>query len=324
MQISCWVRAGVATTKPHTAGAPDWKKLRALASRDGDLRLSHFRRVKQLGSGDVGLVDLVQIQVRLPPLPPMAVKCCLRWMKKKTLNDLVCYMQYPHLLTADCLQGEPETRFAMKTLEKREMVERNKVRTSPIYRFHPSGTHLLPATLHAMSVLRRLVSQHVRTLPNWVLQGPQPFMCAVFMCAELLLSSYAWRQVQRVLTEERILGAVDHPFLARLYGTIQTDTHLHFLMQVQPHILPPLFATLHPHSCSSAALSQLGRSAASSNAKIICPSHSSVLEAEATSNAIAPCLQLGVTRFVCSSMSWTRQSIWSVCSTAEVGSSTAC
>lgn len=36
----------------------------------------------------------------------------------------------------------------------------------------------------------------------------------------------------RVLTEERILGAVDHPFLARLYGTIQTDTHLHFLMQV--------------------------------------------------------------------------------------------
>lgn len=39
-------------------------------------------------------------------------------------------------------------------------------------------------------------------------------------------------QVMRVLTEERILGAVDHPFLARLYGTIQTDTHLHFLMQV--------------------------------------------------------------------------------------------
>jgi phototropin len=37
----------------------------------------------------------------------------------------------------------------------------------------------------------------------------------------------------RVLTEERILGAVDHPFLARLYGTIQTDTHLHFLMQVR-------------------------------------------------------------------------------------------
>lgn len=46
-------------------GAPDWKKLQTLANRDGDLRLSHFRRVKQLGSGDVGLVDLVQIQVCL-------------------------------------------------------------------------------------------------------------------------------------------------------------------------------------------------------------------------------------------------------------------
>ena len=34
----------------------------------------------------------------------------------------------------------------------------------------------------------------------------------------------------RVLTEERILSAVDHPFVANLYGTIQTDTHLHFLM----------------------------------------------------------------------------------------------
>lgn len=43
----------------------------------------------------------------------------------------------------------------------------------------------------------------------------------------------------RVLTEERILGAVDHPFLARLYGTIQTDTHLHFLMQVRTDLWLP-------------------------------------------------------------------------------------
>mmetsp|Transcript_18646 Transcript_18646/g.56351 ORF Transcript_18646/g.56351 Transcript_18646/m.56351 type:complete len:723 (+) Transcript_18646:282-2450(+) len=115
------IKVGVAATKPHTAGALDWNKLRGLQRRDGDLKLSHFRRVKQLGSGDVGLVDLVQIQ------------------------------------------GDTDSRYAMKTLEKREMVERNKV--------------------------------------------------------------------MRVLTEERILGAVDHPFLAHLYATIQTDTHLHFLMQ---------------------------------------------------------------------------------------------
>jgi hypothetical protein len=53
--------------------------------RDGKLRLSHFRRVKQLGAGDVGLVDLVQMQG----------------------TDL---------------------KFAMKTLDKWEMQERNKVR----------------------------------------------------------------------------------------------------------------------------------------------------------------------------------------------------
>jgi len=78
--------------------------------RDGKLRLAHFRRVKQLGAGDVGLVDLVQLQG----------------------TDL---------------------KFAMKTLDKWEMQERNKV--------------------------------------------------------------------ARVLTEEGILSAVDHPFLATLYCTIQ-------------------------------------------------------------------------------------------------------
>ena len=76
--------------------------------------------MKQLGAGDVGLVDLVQ------------------------------------------LQGT-EFKFAMKTLDKYEMQERNKV--------------------------------------------------------------------QRVLTEERVLTSVDHPFLPTLYCTIQTDTHLHFVME---------------------------------------------------------------------------------------------
>lgn len=67
----------VAATKPHTAGALDWNKLRGLQRRDGDLKLSHFRRVKQLGSGDVGLVDLVQIQVPLPTLPSLPLnQCC--------------------------------------------------------------------------------------------------------------------------------------------------------------------------------------------------------------------------------------------------------
>eukprot|EP00798_Chlamydomonas_sp_ICE-L_P007879 gene7879-1089_t len=38
-------------------------------------------------------------------------------------------------------------------------------------------------------------------------------------------------KVQRVLTEQMILTKVDHPFLPTLYCTIQTDTHLHFVME---------------------------------------------------------------------------------------------
>lgn len=37
--------------------------LTTVQQRDGKLKLMHFRRVKQLGAGDVGLVDLVQLQV---------------------------------------------------------------------------------------------------------------------------------------------------------------------------------------------------------------------------------------------------------------------
>lgn len=38
-------------------------------------------------------------------------------------------------------------------------------------------------------------------------------------------------KVMRVLTEERILGTVDHPFLATLYATIKTESHLHFILE---------------------------------------------------------------------------------------------
>nr|AML77624.1 putative LOV domain-containing protein [Ignatius tetrasporus] len=114
------IKSLVVRLKPHKNEDKAFADLRAAQEQAGRLKLSHFRRVKQLGSGDVGLVDLVT------------------------------------------LQGTSH-KFAMKTLDKREMLERNKV--------------------------------------------------------------------PRVLTEESILSAVDHPFLATLYGTIQTDTHLHFIME---------------------------------------------------------------------------------------------
>lgn len=59
--------------------------LQRVAAEEGGLKLTHFQRIKQLGSGDVGMVDLVRLR-------------------------------------------DTEHVFAMKTLDKREMVERNKVR----------------------------------------------------------------------------------------------------------------------------------------------------------------------------------------------------
>uniref|UniRef100_A0A126WY62 non-specific serine/threonine protein kinase n=2 Tax=unclassified Uronema (in: green algae) TaxID=2689038 RepID=A0A126WY62_9CHLO len=114
------IQGSVAKKKPHKQEDKAFQALSELQQKEGKLKLMHFRRIKQLGSGDVGNVDLVQ------------------------------------------LQGT-DFRFAMKTLDKLEMQERNKV--------------------------------------------------------------------QRVLTEEGILTSVDHPFLATLYCTIQTDTHLHFVME---------------------------------------------------------------------------------------------
>ncbi|KXZ43471.1 hypothetical protein GPECTOR_89g491 [Gonium pectorale] len=114
------ISGAVMKRKPHKTEDKAYQALLALQQKDGKLKLMHFRRVKQLGAGDVGLVDLVQ------------------------------------------LQGS-DFKFAMKTLDKFEMQERNKV--------------------------------------------------------------------ARVLTECGILAAVDHPFLATLYCTIQTDTHLHFVME---------------------------------------------------------------------------------------------
>jgi len=114
------LREGCVKMKPHKSNDPAYMALLSLQNQHEKLKLVHFRRIKQLGSGDVGLVDLVQ------------------------------------------LQGT-NMKYAMKTLDKWEMQERNKI--------------------------------------------------------------------QRVQTEEKILNSIDHPFCATLYCTIQTEMHLHFIME---------------------------------------------------------------------------------------------
>eukprot|EP00967_Tisochrysis_lutea_P041878 scaffold50378_cov17-Tisochrysis_lutea.AAC.1 len=58
------INGTVMKLKPHKCQDQSYQELLALQQREGRLKLMHFRRVKQLGAGDVGLVDLVQLQVR--------------------------------------------------------------------------------------------------------------------------------------------------------------------------------------------------------------------------------------------------------------------
>lgn len=114
------VETNVIRVKPHRGSDPAVQALKAVFDKDKEITINHFTRIRQLGSGDVGLVELVK------------------------------------------LRGTDYT-FAMKTLSKQEMIERNKV--------------------------------------------------------------------ARVMTEQRILSEVDHPFVANMYCTIQTPNHLHFVME---------------------------------------------------------------------------------------------
>ena len=62
--VRCWwqvVYNGVHPAKPHNTGTGQAALLAAQEAGNGTLALSQFRRLKQLGAGDVGLVDLVQL-----------------------------------------------------------------------------------------------------------------------------------------------------------------------------------------------------------------------------------------------------------------------
>jgi PAS domain S-box-containing protein len=106
--------------KPHKANNEIINYLKKLEEKDGQIKFSHFKKIKQIGNGDVGIVTLVRIE-------------------------------------------GSNFQVAMKSLDKWEMRERNKV--------------------------------------------------------------------QRVITEEKVLSSTDHPFVASLYCTVQTDTHIHFIME---------------------------------------------------------------------------------------------
>jgi hypothetical protein len=51
----------VTRVKPHKSRDPCYAALKEVVSRDGRVVRAHFRKLRQLGSGDVGTVDLVQL-----------------------------------------------------------------------------------------------------------------------------------------------------------------------------------------------------------------------------------------------------------------------
>ena len=128
------VTVGVARAAPHAgaAGAAAAAALQAAAdAAGGALSLACFRRVRQLGTGDVGLVDLVKL---VPPTPT-----------PKRSDD-----KNGPPSTPPQTSPPPRLRFAMKTLDKAEMLERNKVmRVLTEARVLAEADHPLLARLHA-------------------------------------------------------------------------------------------------------------------------------------------------------------------------------
>ena len=172
--------SGLVEPKPHRRMDPAAAALKEAVQRDGKLRLRHFARVRQLGSGDVGMVDLVQL-----------------------------------------VGGEH--RFALKSLEKREMLERNKVGwAGRLGAYGVAGSCVSPHTGWGVHARCRTGAWQHACCRGLLPRAPAGTSLRCRAAAGPHVPRRTRLQVGRVRTEESILSKVDHPFLATLYGTLQT------------------------------------------------------------------------------------------------------
>jgi PAS domain S-box-containing protein len=207
------VSAGVLKAAPHAgaAGAAAAAALAAAAAAapGGNLSLACFRRVRQLGTGDVGLVDLVEL---VPPKGSEAAAAAAAATK-----------------AAQAAEAEKTAAAAAAASGSgRTSADAPEAPSTP----PPGATSTSSGAAPAAAGLSTSSSSAAAAAAAAAAPAPTPqrrlrFAMKTLDKAEMLERN----KVMRVLTEARVLTAADHPFVARLCATLSTPTHLHFVLE---------------------------------------------------------------------------------------------
>ena len=206
------VSAGVLKAAPHAgaAGAAAAEALAAAAAAapGGNLSLACFRRVRQLGTGDVGLVDLVEL------VPPKG-------------SEAKAAVEAAKAAEGARTAAAAEAAAAATSSSGRTSADVPEAPSTP-----PAGASASSSGAAAPARSSSSSSSAAAAAAALPAPPPQPqrrlrFAMKTLDKAEMLERN----KVMRVLTEARVLTAADHPFVARLCATLSTPTHLHFVLE---------------------------------------------------------------------------------------------
>ena len=204
----------------------------AAEKKDGKLALSQMRRIRQLGSGDGGL----------------GRSCGAAGWRPQVLHpflvDAMPFLQQSQgLACAGCRHELNEALFWRAALMYGGLDLQVIASWAPSpHTAKASQQCNIPTTPHHSHTFSSSTRTYTATDSKALFSLPLThcFACCVAFCKRrfamktLEKSEMLERnKVQRVLAEAAILNAIDHPFLASLWGTIVTKTHLHFLMEVR-------------------------------------------------------------------------------------------
>ena len=216
--------------------------LKTAHGQTGSLKLSHLKRVKQLGTGDVGLVDLVELTNGGHKYVHSST-CLHAWISVALVilswraDDTAYIRSFPATISVCEILT---TRHRMQSLAiSVPLLQVQKVLWSTAPNNWATRRHLSCCSQEPV-LTSDLRYTHIRGAPFesiiWLETETLRYSChgLSFRFAMKTLEKEEMMErnkIMRVLTEEQILQTVDHPFLASLAGTIETNTHLHFLME---------------------------------------------------------------------------------------------